>query len=309
MEDRLSIELMNINSEYIQLQRMINTRRKNTHAVSNVLRYAISGDFRYILDRLRQESRGYGKTKDDNPVNKDSDRSIRSSSSFQEGIDKVVVYTVITGDYDYLKEPVYYNNSIDYICFTDQDICHNSAWKVIKIDTLDKSLGQLSLKEQSRYVKILPHRVFPDYKYSIYLDGSVRVIADMLPLVEQMGDKVIGVHNHAGRNCIYDEGSAIVALGKATKSSVNNQLEKYREENYPPRNGLYQCSIIIREHNNQDCKKAMQIWWDEYINTETKRDQLSFPYAIWKSGFRREDIFILGNNWLENPRFRCYQHA
>jgi len=42
-------------------------------------------------------------------------------------------------------------------------------------------------------------------------------------------------------------------------------------------------SIIFRKHNSDNIIKLMNDWWEE-LNTQTKRDQLSLAYVLWKNG-------------------------
>ena len=49
----------------------------------------------------------------------------------------------------------------------------------------------------------------------------------------------------------------------------------------------------------------MEKWWDEYLRFPT-RDQLSLPYVVWKYGFDKAQIMILGNDVEMNPRFNRY---
>ena len=55
--------------------------------------------------------------------------------------------------------------------------------------------------------------------------------------------------------------------------------------------GLGENCFIIRKNNNR-VKKFNEIWWEEYIKG-SERDQMSFMYAVWKSGVRLE--FLEGN--------------
>lgn len=47
----------------------------------------------------------------------------------------------------------------------------------------------------------------------------------------------------------------------------------------------------------------MDKWWEEFCRFETRRDQLSFMYALWKKGYTKDFIMSLGNNSRRNPYF------
>ena len=63
---------------------------------------------------------------------------------------------------------------------------------------------------------------------------------------------------------------------------IKNQMEKYIKEQYPPNNSLAVTMQLLRRHNEKDCIKAMEQWWEE-IKYGSKRDQLSFNYSLWKT--------------------------
>ena len=46
----------------------------------------------------------------------------------------------------------------------------------------------------------------------------------------------------------------------------------------------------------------------EQVSKYTMRDQISFPYVLWKNGHSIDYIKSLGLNWRWNPRFILYPH-
>lgn len=89
---------------------------------------------------------------------------------------------------------------------------------------------------------------------------------------------------HPGRNCIYDEAKAVVMLGKAPKSSVNEIVERYRAEGYPEHIGLAETCVLLRRHNYPRCRLIDEAWATEIL-LHSHRDQLSFNYVCWKNHF------------------------
>lgn len=69
---------------------------------------------------------------------------------------------------------------------------------------------------------------------------------------------------------------------------------------------MFECNVIVRE-NCLKCNEIMNAWWEEFRRFP-KRDQISFPYILWKKGISQEDIGILGENIRENPYFRLVEH-
>ena len=91
-------------------------------------------------------------------------------------MNKSVIYTCLTGNYDGLKQPKYIYDGYDYICFSNEfSESHIGIWEIRKIpfETNDK----LRL---SRFVKINPHLALPEYEYSLWMDSNLQIVGDEL---------------------------------------------------------------------------------------------------------------------------------
>jgi hypothetical protein len=207
---------------------------------------------------------------------------------------KIAIYTSIFGGYDDLIDDQYQMDGVDYICFTDRDL-ESETWKVIKSTPIYNDPNRNAKK-----YKILPHRYLKDYDYSIWIDGNIKVISDIRALCN--GDSY-KVYDHMQvfdkRNCIYDEAQAILNFGKINSERtpergiknwkdnpklIVDQMNRYISEGYPKNNGLATNPIIVRNHNDSDAIAVMEDWWSE-IKYNSKRDQLSFNYIVWKNQF------------------------
>ena len=297
MESQESKNLVFLNEEYIKL--------RNSKIYQNALRKQKiyenlrNGGLSYIFHYLKWRA---SKSKTDIEIRETIIPSIGQNLNA-----RVAVYTCITGNYDTIKEPLYVNSCVDYFIVTDMDVPKESVWKKIDINNISELQG-LSDVDKNRFIKFFPHVLFPEYDYSVYVDGVIQIVGDIMPLIESMGTCIFGVHRHNARNCIYEEAKAVIYAKRAPKQQVLCHIEKYKQENYPKNNGLYENTVLIRKHNDDKCIKLMETWWDEYI-VSCKRDQLSLPYVIWKDKFELKDIFIIGCNLDNNPRFkRTYRH-
>jgi hypothetical protein len=196
---------------------------------------------------------------------------------------KIVAYTAIVDNYNPLQNPLYIDPQIDYVCFTDQpkwcSLVNNTVWKCRPFPRMD-----LDATRMNRYVKILPHLFFPEYEYSIYVDGSIRITGDVRELLNQYGHPNMLSFKHPRRSCIYEEGKVCIEMRKEDPDTITRQLEAYRSEGFPERFGLTENNVLIRQHNNPIIIKLMEDWWREVI-TKSRRDQLSFPYVAWRNGF------------------------
>ena len=194
---------------------------------------------------------------------------------------KKVVYTCITGLYDGLIEPEYITDGYDYVCFTDNNDFSSGIWD---IRPLPKEVEGLSQVKKQRFIKINPHLFLPEYELSVWVDGNITLKGSLNELTEKtlVDDCSIYVPKHPSRDCIYSEAKAVISMKKDKEENVNPQIDRYEEEGFPSKYGLLQSNIVIRKHNNEDCKKLMEAWSDEVING-SHRDQLSFNYVLWKN--------------------------
>lgn len=228
--------------------------------------------------------------------------------AFLEEAPRIVVYTVIFGKYDKVSQPQYTDSKTDYYIVTDMDLPDGGIWKKCN-PRLYTELSGLSQQEKSRFFKMHPELLFKDYDYSIYIDGNITIRQDLTPIIAAMENKgkIFCLHRHSARDCIYEEGKAVYALGRAGFREVSRQLSRYRKEGMPRHFGLFENNVIARKHNEKACIKIMDTWWNEYHNG-CKRDQLSFMYALWKNGYDASFVMSMGSNSRKNPMFAISPH-
>lgn len=220
---------------------------------------------------------------------------------------KVVIYTAITGSRDILHSLSFWVRTFkkfyhkpDFICFTDKP-CSSKTWRIINADLFDTDPCR-----NAKIYKILPHRFLPDYEYSIWIDGNLRICTDITQLIEQyLADSDYAFFKHPeDRNCIYQEAEACIRLKKDDPELINKQIKFYRDKGYPEKNGLVCCSVILRR-NTPNVRKNDEDWWGQ-IKRFSRRDQLSFPYVAYKNqiGF----TLINENIFSKNPYFKKVPH-
>ena len=220
---------------------------------------------------------------------------------------KIAVYTSIFGNYDPLIEPLYHSEKCDYYAITDQDIPENSIWNKLDVGSIP-GFEDMDGYHKSKFCKMMPHILFPQYEYSIWVDGNIQIAADMVPLVDRLDEEhIMGMFQNPLHDCIYTEARFNICQNNASIEKIRNQMSAYKAEGFPEKFGLREFSVIVRRHNDEECIQMMQDWWKQ-VNTYTMRDQLSFPYVLWKHGKTIDFIQLLGSNWRWNPRFICYPH-
>lgn len=220
---------------------------------------------------------------------------------------RIAVYTSIFGGYDSVLEPLYVSDLCDYYIITDQEVPENSVWKKISLDYI-AGFNEMDNYHKAKYCKLMPHVLFKEYEQSIWVDGNVQIVADVVPLVDRLReDHMMGTFQNPVHNCIYTEAKFLIYLDAVDYNQITNQLEVYRDEGFPKNFGMREFSIIVRKHMHDDCIILMEQWWRQ-VNTHTMRDQISFPYVLWKSGKSIDYIQLLGANWRHNPRFNYFTH-
>jgi hypothetical protein len=217
----------------------------------------------------------------------------RKTSNFNTS--KLVVYTAITGNYDNLKEPLFIDSSITYVCFTNNKKLRSKIWNIEQIKN-----GEFSDRKLARVIKLRPHVFFKEYETSVWVDGKFEIDGDLREYIKRYEKKQsILCFPHFERNCIYSEAAQCICSARGNKRDLINQISHYYSQGYPFDYGLYETGCMVREHNNDLCNKIM-CEWEEEITKYSLRDQVSFPYVCWKNSFEPDicDLFINDNKWL-----------
>lgn len=209
---------------------------------------------------------------------------------------RIVVYTSITGNYDYLKEPLFRDDGIEYVCFTNNCDMKSSVWNIEYVS--DDSLDNMYLAKK---VKMFPDLYFKDYETSVWVDGKFLIKGDLRTYIEKYEKTESMIcYPHFARNCIYEEMAECIRARKASRKKILEQSASYFQNGYPINNGLYEMGCIVRNHHDVLIKKLMRDWWQQ-IEKYSHRDQISFPYVCWKNGFKPDicDLFVGTNPWIE----------
>jgi len=222
--------------------------------------------------------------------------------------EKIAVYTIIFGNYDSLLDPIVVDSMCDYYVITDQN-CTSKIWKKIDVD-ISSFLGANAANNilKNRYGKLNPETIFPDYKYTMYIDGNLQLYGKPSDFICYINETTgLALFNHATRICIYDEGEVCKIVKRSVPRKVNQQLDKYRSEGMPKNFGMCECNVILRK-NTSESNAIMHNWWSEFLNSNTLRDQLAFPYVLWRIGYTIKDIGCLGDDINCSAYFRRITH-
>lgn len=204
---------------------------------------------------------------------------INSDARKTEG--KIVVYSVLTGAYDNIKDPLYVTPEVDYVLFTNSEV-KTKVWKVVKVS--NDGISDMLL---SRRIKMLPHEYLDDhYDINIYVDANVFIFGDITMLSTRLNDLCsFAVTTHSVRNSVSAEMQELVQLGKVDAKLAQSVLERYFEEGFNDDLGLAECTVLVRKHKDEQVKRLMNAWWNEFVGNRVNRDQISLMYCIWKMHF------------------------
>lgn len=220
---------------------------------------------------------------------------------------KISVYTCIINHYDYLFSPKVLPKGIKFYCFTDQ-VDHSlksKGWILLPLSS-PKSISKPNLI--NRYHKFFPHIVLPETDYSLYIDGNIRVISDITPLLKEFinSTATLGLCKHPHRNTIREEIDACINRNKISDPELlYKEYDYYLSQGFEDIIGLTENNVILRKHNDE-MKRVMEDWWGQ-LNNYSQRDQISLPYVRWKIGVKTK-VFNF-NARLENPYFWLYPHT
>ena len=219
---------------------------------------------------------------------------------------KKVVYTCLTGNYDTLLQPLAIRDDWDYICFSDC-LSGNRAgvWQIRSIPNQCKDVIL-----SSRFPKLLPHKVLPEYDWSVYHDANMQIadegfyeiISDHI----ENGDKICQVP-HPWRDCIYKEIAECYRSGHFGYLKARAIRRHLLKDGFPAHYGLYENGLILRKHNDPDVIAADRMWW-ELFHKGARRDQLSLSYVYWKLGLKPALLFGEGINARNSSHINYYPH-
>ncbi|XP_077233575.1 DNA-directed RNA polymerase subunit beta (DUF616) [Tasmannia lanceolata] len=167
-------------------------------------------------------------------------------------------------------------------------------WRIVVVRDLPFSDQRLN----GKIPKMLSHRLFPQARYSIWVDSKSQFRRDPLGVLEALlwrTDSVLSISEHGARSSVYDEAKAVVKKHKATPEEVEAQMNQYRHDGFPDdkrfngKKALSEASVIVREHMPLT-NLFMCLWFNEVVRF-TSRDQLSFPYVLRRLRVMKINMF------------------
>lgn len=215
-----------------------------------------------------------------------------------------VVYSALIGQYDRIKQPLLIDNRFDYVLFSDHiPEGKNGIWEVKRI-----AFHHSIQTKIARYVKTHPELLLPEYEASLWLDANISIsgkeIYDrFIELVEH--NTPIASVKHPAYDCVYDELFSVLDFRYESEDVVLKWGHELRKRNFPNHAGMFETGLLFRNHSNEIVKEFDEIWWN-YIDTYSKRDQLSFTFALNEKKLIC-DLFLPEGKTVRNSRGLTFQ--
>ncbi|KAL0407373.1 UNVERIFIED_CONTAM: hypothetical protein Slati_4051200 [Sesamum latifolium] len=197
----------------------------------------------------------------------------------------VVVASAIFGAFDLIRQPKnvseYTQKTVCFHMFVDEEtkaFLKNSSelgsnkkvglWRIIVV----KNLPYSDPRRNGKVPKLLLHRLFPNARYSLWIDAKLELVVDPIQILERYSQH--GTKAEANK-----------AAGKYDNASIDFQIDFYKKEGLTPYSAaklpitsdVPEGCVIVREHipitNLFTC-----LWFNE-VDRFTSRDQISFSTA------------------------------
>ena len=187
-------------------------------------------------------------------------------------------------------------SKLKHFCLTDDRNLRSNYWEMIYVDKLfpkDPHRSQRSLK-------IRPHLIFRDYRFSFYIDNTILLKDKTENFIEMIikGKEIdyekpnIFLPYHSFRSDLLSEFCECAYLRRDSKVRIYEQLNDYLEINSDYlKSKPYWAGLLFRNHNNKDLIKFSEIWFAN-ICRYSKRDQLSLIHSSYQAKVKLRGFFL-----------------
>ncbi|KAG2681865.1 hypothetical protein I3760_11G163800 [Carya illinoinensis] len=215
-----------------------------------------------------------------------------------EQFHEVIVASAIFGNYDIIQQPKNISEAamknIPFYMFIDEETeayMKNSSvldsskrvglWRIIVVHDIPYP----DPRRNGKVPKLLLHRIFPNVRYSVWIDGKLQLIVDPYQILERFlwrENANFAISRHYKRYDVFVEAEANKAAGKYDNFSIDNQIEFYKSEGLTPysldklpiTSDVPEGCVIIKEHI--PITDLFTCLWFNEVDRFTPRDQLSF---------------------------------
>ena len=227
-------------------------------------------------------------------------------------MNKIIIYTVITGNYDTIKQPLVVEEGVEYFLFTNNpEIKDVGVWKVVQIPS-EEWQGRTARENDillSRKVKMLPYKYLTEEcEFSIYVDADMLIKEPLTKLLKDLHeDTLFAACRHSYCKSVSEEINDLKAKGMVDATQVQQQWQRYVEWGFKDNLGISENGLLISRHNDAHVAQLMELWWEEYQNG-CLRDQVSLMPCMFRTDFMPYFQFIemdiRNNNFVEVMRHK-----
>ncbi|KAJ7544087.1 hypothetical protein O6H91_09G064400 [Diphasiastrum complanatum] len=221
----------------------------------------------------------------------------------------IAVSSCVFGDRNFVRSPSHNKVSsfskqgVCFVMFVDQKsldvmIAEGRApnadgriglWRVVLVENLPYNDSRFA----GKVPKFLAHQLFPSARYSIWVDGKLRLQRDPILILEHLlwrEHKEYAISNHYDRHCVSEEVQQNKQLSKFKLTAMDQQYAFYQKDGLPlfnhsdPNQLLTSYvpvgSFIVRAHTPMS--NLFSCLWFNEVDRFTSWDQLSFAYTYLK---------------------------
>lgn len=222
---------------------------------------------------------------------------------------KLVVYTaIIGGNYDDLLQPIAVSDNVRFVCFVKKGSrlpSTNGVWEIREIGYDNKDNTRIA-----RYAKMHPHILFPEYEYSLWIDGNIQI--KEMALYDILDEKIAGetllssmCHPHV--TCCYDDAMICIAAKKDKPWRIILQYLYLKLHGFPKNYGMYETNVFYRNHKSKKVIAFNDKWW-YLLSHLSRRDQLGCTYSMWKNEIPMDYLLGKGKNARNSELVNYYPH-
>ena len=214
---------------------------------------------------------------------------------------KCVIYTCIIGAYDDLLQPAVTDQDFDFVCFVgkgEKTAERIGVWEIREFDC-----GLEDRRLVSRYPKMHPHVLLPEYESSVWIDGNVQILDGTIfeAARARMADgSVYAGVRHPSRDCLYAEAWMCRKMGRLNMAEYLRVCAFLVFHGQKLHGGLIENNLIFRIHNDPRIVRLDELWWSMLFRV-ARRDQLSFPWCLHECGVPFVPFLPDGMNTRNHP--------
>jgi hypothetical protein len=192
----------------------------------------------------------------------------------------VTLLTAIYGGYNSLNGLPVGHGFDRAVCVTDDPSLSGSGWETLYVPSEE------GFRLAAKGPKLTPFE-FVDDDIVVWVDGSVTLLDGQFcnfALDALDGMDVVAFDHPEPRDCLFQEAAYCQDWPQNREMPLREQTAHYRSEGMPERFGLWACGAL-GWRQTPEAVAFGQAWIAENRRWST-RDQVSFPYLLWKMPVR-----------------------